>query len=83
MVEMSPRQIEFLYGLHKRLYGAERRYMRVLEKVLLVAMEKLSTDDREQLAKVVMVSEETRDQTLDELEADAGVWFEEVQGDGE
>ena len=83
MVDMSKQQIEFLYGLHKRLYGAERRHMRVLEKVLLVAMEKLPTDDREQLAKVVMVSEETRDQTLDELTADAGALFKEVKGDGE
>ena len=83
MVDMSKDQIEVLYNLHKRLYGAERRHMRVLEKVLLAAMEKLTVEDREQLAKIVMVSEETRDETLDELEADAGNLFKQVQGDGE
>ena len=83
MVDMSKDQIEFLYNLHKRLYGAERRHMRVLEKVLLSAMEKLTVEDREQLAKIVLVSEETRNETLDELEADAGNLFKQVQGDGE
>ena len=83
MVDMSKDQIEFLYNLHKRLYGAERRHMRVLETALLSAMEKLTVEDREQLAKIVMVSEETRDETLNELEADAGNLFKQVQGDGE
>ena len=83
MVDMSKNQIEFLYNLHKRLYGAERRHMRVLEKALLSAMEKLTVEDREQLAKIVLVSEETRNETLDELEADAGNLFKQVQGDGE
>jgi predicted Zn-dependent protease with MMP-like domain len=79
---MDREQMQFLYGLHRRLYGAERRHMNVLEKALLQAMEHCPKEFREDLAKVVMVSEETRDQTLDELEADAGELFERVKADG-